>query len=67
MTKKKNKTTQTIKEVEIFSRKTKKTRIIFPLNKEIIIYNDELNEFQLLPVVSASYDKDNVLTDERER
>ena len=67
MTKKKNKTTQTIKEVEIFSRKTKKTRIIFPLIKEIIIYNDELNEFQLLPVVSASYDKDNELTDERER
>ena len=67
MTKKNKKTTQTIEEVEIFSRKTKKTRIIFPLNKEIIIYNDELNEFQLLPVVSASYDKDDVLTDERER
>mgnify|MGYP001299376736 CR=1 FL=1 len=67
MTKKKKKITQIIKEVEIFSRKTKKTRIIFPLNKEIIIYNDELNEFQLLPVVSASYDKDNVPTDERER
>ena len=67
MTKKNKKTTQTIEKVEIFSRKTKKTRIIFPLNKEIIIYNDELNEFQLLPVVSASYDKDNVLTDERER
>ena len=67
MTKKNKKTPQPIKEIEIFSRKTKKTRTIFPLNKEIVIYNDELNEFQLLPVVSASYDEDNKPKNERER
>ena len=48
------------------TKKTKKTRTIFPLNKEIIIYNDELNEFQLLPAVSASYDKDSKPKNERE-
>ncbi len=67
MARKKKKTTQPIEEVEIFSRKTKKSRIIFPLSKEIIIYNDELNEFQLLPAISASYDKDNEPNNERER
>ena len=67
MAKKNNKITQPIKEVEIFSRKTKKSRTIFPLNKEIIIYNDELNEFQLLSAISASYDEDNKPNNERER
>tara|TARA_B100000214_G_C23865064_1_gene579895 strand:+ start:420 stop:611 length:192 start_codon:yes stop_codon:yes gene_type:complete len=55
------------KKVEIFSRKTKKSRTIFPLSKEIIIYNDDLNEFQLLPAISASYDEDNEPNNERER
>jgi hypothetical protein len=59
MSEKTNEQSESIKEVEIFSRKTSKTRIIFPLKKEIIIYNDELNEFQLLPAVSASYDEDS--------
>ena len=54
-----NEQSESIKKVEIFSRKTSKTRVIFPLKKEIIIYNDELNEFQLLPAVSASYDEDS--------
>tara|TARA_A100000164_G_C21798319_1_gene719377 strand:- start:386 stop:565 length:180 start_codon:yes stop_codon:yes gene_type:complete len=59
MSEKTNEQSESIEEVEIFSRKTSKTRIIFPLKKEIIIYNDELNEFQLLPAVSASYDEDS--------
>jgi hypothetical protein len=67
MSKKKKKIVQPIKEVEIINRRTKKTRIIFPQEKEIIIYNDELNEFQLLPAVSASYDEDNEPTNERKR
>tara|TARA_Y100001970_G_scaffold32481_1_gene40335 strand:+ start:770 stop:973 length:204 start_codon:yes stop_codon:yes gene_type:complete len=67
MARKKKKIVQPIQEVEIFSRKTKKSRIIFPSNKEIIIYNDELNEFQLLPAISASYDEDNEPNNERER
>ena len=67
MTKKNKKKTKLIEKVKIFSRKTKKTRTIFPLNKEIVIYNDELNEFQLLPAVSASYDEDNEPKNERER
>ena len=67
MAKKKKKIVQPIRKVEIINRRTKKTRIIFPLEKEIIIYNDELNEFQLLPAVSASYDVDNELINERER
>jgi len=67
MARKKKKIAQPIQEVEIFSRKTKKSRTIFPLNKEIIIYNDELNEFQLLPAISASYDEDNEPNNERER
>ena len=54
-----NEQSESIKKVEIFSSKTSKTRVIFPLKKEIIIYNDELNEFQLLPAVSASYDEDS--------
>ena len=67
MSKKKKKITKPVEEVEIFSRKTNKSRTIFPLNKEIVIYNDELNEFQLLPAISASYDEDNEPKNERER
>tara|TARA_B100000131_G_C17615126_1_gene409333 strand:+ start:121 stop:339 length:219 start_codon:yes stop_codon:yes gene_type:complete len=58
MSKKKKKITQPIDEVEIISRRDRSSRKINLNNKEIIIYNKELNEFQLLSVVSASYDKD---------
>tara|TARA_R110000824_G_scaffold397800_1_gene601029 strand:- start:668 stop:862 length:195 start_codon:yes stop_codon:yes gene_type:complete len=64
MAKKKKKIIQPIKEIEIFNRRTRKTRTIYPLQKEIIIYNDELNEFQLLPAISSSYDGDCVPKDE---
>ena len=67
MAKKKKKAVQPIKEVEIINRRTKKTRIIFPLEKELIIYNNELNQFQLLPVMSASYDVYTEPKNERER
>jgi hypothetical protein len=56
MGKKKRKITQPIKEVEIVNRRTKEIRKVCLNKKEIIIYNDELNEFQLLPVQSSSYD-----------
>ena len=56
MSKKKKKITQPIKEVEIINRRTKKYRKINLKDKEIIVYNEELNQFQLLSVVSASYD-----------
>jgi|TARA_R110001583_G_scaffold12434_1_gene55305 hypothetical protein len=56
MGKKKRKIRQPIKEVEIVNRRTKEIRKVCLNKKEIIIYNDELNEFQLLPVQSSSYD-----------
>ena len=56
MGKKKRKIAQPIKEVEIVNRRTKEIRKVCLNKKEIIIYNDELNEFQLLPVQSSSYD-----------
>lgn len=55
--KKKKKIVQPINEVEIINRRTKKIRKICPFKKEIIIYNDILNEFQLLPAQSSSYDE----------
>jgi hypothetical protein len=58
MSRKKKRIIQPIKEVEIINRRTRKTRIIYPLDKEIVIYNNELNEFQLLSASSASYDED---------
>ncbi len=57
MAKKKKKIIQPINEVEIVNRRTKKVRKVYPNKKEIIIYNDELNEFQLLPIISSSYDE----------
>ncbi len=56
MGKKKRKIRQPIKEVEIVNRRTKEIRKVYLNKKEIIIYNDELNEFQLLPVQSSSSD-----------
>ena len=59
MAKKKKRIIQPIDEVEIISRRNHKFRKINLKNKEIIIYNKELNEFQLLPPQSSSYDGDS--------
>jgi len=59
MARKKRKIVQPIKEVEIINRRTKKYRKINVIEKEIIVYNKELNEFQLLPHISASYDENS--------
>jgi len=56
MARKKKKITQPINEVEIINRRTRKSRKINFKDKEIVIYNEELNEFQLLHPISASYD-----------
>ena len=67
MSRKKKKIVQPLNKVEIINRKTKKIRTIFHDKEEIIIYNNELNQFQLLPPISASYVEDNKLANERER
>mgnify|MGYP003117360343 CR=1 FL=1 len=54
---KKKKIIQPINEVEIINRRTRKSRIINLKEKEIVLYNKELNEFQLLLPISASYDE----------
>lgn len=59
MARKKKKIIQPIREIEIINRRTKKRRKIYPFEKEIIIYNEELNEFQLLSQTSASYEVDS--------
>jgi len=59
MARKKNKIVQKINEVEIINRRTHKSRKINLRDKEIIVYNEELNEFQLLPPISSSYDVDS--------
>ena len=56
MSKKKKKIYQPINEVEIVNRRTKKTRKINLQNKEIVIYNEELNKFQLIEVSGSNYD-----------
>jgi len=55
MARKKRKITQPINEVEIINRRTHKYRRINLKEKEIIVFNDELKEFQLLSPISASY------------
>ena len=57
MARKKKKITKKIFEIEIINRRTKKYRKVNLKDKEIIVYNEELNEFQLLPHISASYDE----------
>jgi|TARA_R100001163_G_C4937496_1_gene110785 hypothetical protein len=57
MARKKKKIIQPIKEVEIINRRTRKFRKINVEDEQLIIYNKELNEFQLLHVMSASYDE----------
>ena len=64
MAKKKKKITQLINEVEIVNRRTRKYRTINLKEKEIIVFNEELNEFQRLSDVSASYDVDCELNNE---
>jgi hypothetical protein len=56
MSRKKKKIVQPINEVEIINRRTKKLRKINLKEKQLIIYNEELNEFQLLLPQSSSYD-----------
>jgi hypothetical protein len=60
MARKKKKIIQPINEVEIISRRSHKYRKINLKEKEIIVFNDELKEFQLLPHPSASYDEHSV-------
>jgi len=57
MAKKKNKINKKILEVEIINRRTKKYRTVDLTEKEIVVYNKDLSEFQLLPTLSASYDE----------
>jgi|TARA_R100000664_G_C2755672_1_gene143411 hypothetical protein len=64
MAKKKKKIIQPINEVEIINRRTRRFRKINFKNKEKVIYNEELNEFQLLPPISASYDENSVSKNE---
>jgi len=64
MARKKKKIIQPIKEVEIINRRTHKSRKINIAEKEIVVYNQELNEFQLLTRISASYDEVYELTNE---
>ena len=44
--------------VEIINTRKKKIRFINPFEKQIIVFNTTLNEFQLLQTVSSSYDED---------
>ena len=57
MARKKKKIVKKIFEIEIINRRTRKYRKVNLKDKEIIIYNEELNEFQLLPHISASYEE----------
>jgi len=64
MARKKKKIVQPIKEVEIINRRTRKYRIINVKEKEIIVFNEELKEFQRLSNTSASYDENSSLYNE---
>ena len=59
MSKKTKKIVQPINEVEIISRRKRKYRTINLKEKEIVIFNEVLREFQLLSTVSASYDENS--------
>ncbi len=43
--------------IKIINTRTKKIRTINPSIKEIIVFNTTLNEFQLLQIISSSYDE----------
>jgi len=64
MARKKKRIIQPINEVEIINRRTRKFRKINLEDEEIIIYNCQLNEFQLLHPLSASYDENLELPNE---
>jgi hypothetical protein len=57
MARKKKKIIQPIREVEIINRRTHRYRKLNFENREIVIYNADLNEFELLSNISASYDE----------
>ena len=59
MARKKKKIIQPINKVEIINRRTRKYRTIDLKDKEIIVFNSELKEFQRLIDVSASYDENS--------
>ena len=63
MARKKKKITRPINKVEIINRRTRKYRTIDLKDKEIIVYNKTLNEFQLLSHISASYDENKTITE----
>jgi hypothetical protein len=67
MARKKKKIVQPIKEVEIINRRTHRYRRLNFENKEIVIYNEELNEFELLSNISASYDENSDPSNEQKR
>ena len=59
MARRKKKIIQPINKVEIINRRTKTYRTINLKEKEIIVFNYELKEFQLLSPVSANYDENS--------
>ncbi len=67
MARKKKKIVQPIKEVEIINRRTHRYRRLNFENKEIVIYNEQLNEFELLSNISASYDENSDPSNEQKR
>jgi len=64
MARKKKKIIQPINEIEIISRRTHQYRKINLQKKEIIVFNEELREFQLLSNISASYDENSDIQNE---
>jgi hypothetical protein len=67
MARKKKKIVQPINEVEIINIRTRKYRKINPKEKEIIVFNEELKEFQLLSNISSSYDEGGSNPNEQKR
>jgi len=57
MARRKKKIIKKIFEIEIINRRTKKYRKVNLKEKEIIVYNEELNEFQRLSDITSSYDE----------
>jgi hypothetical protein len=64
MARKKKKIVQPINEVEIINRRKHRYRTINLKEKEIIVFNDELREFQRLSNITASYDEKGAHPDE---
>lgn len=49
-------------DVEVINVRTKKRRVIDFNNEEKVLYNIELKDFQLLPVISSSYEQNSEQT-----